>query len=695
MKVALVVSLLQLPPGEQAELRQGNQIQAFVRKNAAHMTLEWQGLACTQTNPCTVQTSSGRTFSLQLAPGTDTREVAILGSPGVPLARLTVAQVKPQEKRPAAEMVQAVGWLLSLGLGTLLVRTPGKSTTQRAWLGMALGLLLVGFLWSWPAVLRPLDQLFVRQFDLFPAVWMAERAPQIGLDLHHRGSGGPVGESLFRPDSWIWLLLGGLHAPLLQTRLFSVLGPVLSAIAAAFAGKRLGLSLAGAVLAGGMYGFSGVMATAALEGQVYLLFNPFLPWIAASLFTPGQLRWPAAWGAAFGLLGAQWTSAYAGLAGLLVFCVGLSVRASELDWRGILRAGLCAGLVLGPALAHQVWLWRLSTGPERLGIQPEHFQLRGSLSLSELLWWSGEADTLRHSISGPLGPLMVLTLLLSPLVLRKPPPAMTRVGDGSRPTVWTLLWAGTLLAVALSMGPSLRWSTEGEGIPGPLRLLNLLPGAERIRFPWRFLFAGSLLGGLLAGKCLDTLWRRLSTDQAPSWILALGLVAVQAIAATGLPFRQGERGLSDAKDFAQIPQQSGILDLFGLPSPRGVEDADVRARALACLGQVSHGRPIPGTCIQTDPDDGRARWEAIVVGAALQDDGKPVTELGRRLQEEAGVGGVMAHLGWLSNDDQETLKVGLTRLFGAPVAEGSETEGPWVLYRIGSTSGLAAPEKMP
>jgi hypothetical protein len=209
------------------------------------------------------------------------------------------------------------------------------------------------------------------------------------------------------------------------------------------------------------------------------------------------------------------------------------------------------------------------------------------------------------------------------------------------------------------------------------------------------MFAGSLLGGLLLGKCFDTVFRRFHAEPAPSVGLALLLVAVQAVAATGLPFRQGERALPDPVVFSQIPENSGILDLYGQQSPRGVEDADVRARALSCLGQVTHGRPIPGTCIQTDPDDGRAAAELRVVAAALRADGGPVTGLVRELQQQAGIGGVMAHLGWLSQDDRDALKAGLARLFGAPVAEGSEPEGPWALYRVNPDATLAVPEKMP
>ncbi|NOY28590.1 MAG: hypothetical protein GXP62_22285, partial [Oligoflexia bacterium] len=104
--------------------------------------------------------------------------------------------------------------------------------------------VLVAAAWSWPAPLLDPRQLPVRHFDLWPVLWLLDRAPHIGWDLVHDASAWPQGETLVRLDSWILLGMGWALRPWLSATTIACLivwlGPALSAFAAERAASALG-----------------------------------------------------------------------------------------------------------------------------------------------------------------------------------------------------------------------------------------------------------------------------------------------------------------------------------------------------------------------------------------------------------------------------------------------------------------------
>lgn len=512
--------------------------------------------------------------------------------------------------------------------------------------------LLVSIAWTWPAARLDPDVLVTRQFDLYPTVWLLGRARDVPLDLVHAGSAWPVGELLARADSFVLLALGWINPfdPRVAVALLTVLGPALSAWAAErCAARAFGVPEPASWVAGLAYGFSGVAATAVLEGHVYHAFDPWLPllvWAAVRATAPdGRAHHGLLAGLAWAL--ALFTTAYAGVVGALVLA-GLGLRAGRRS-----LALLPAALVAVPAGLWYVSIYRVGGGfSDGHPTTPEQAWNAGTTTLATLAGWSDAVDLRAHSVGAPLGLLTVGLCVLAPVVLR------------GRPGWRTLLALGAL-GVFLSLGRYIRVESGGTAFWTPVSLLMRLPGVEVFRFPARFAWLWALGGGLVAAR----VFAELATSR---WLVRTGVALAigQVFLGTGLPWRL--RAQAGGVPSAYTSGEGAVLDLWPRAADRSSGELELWARALGCYYQAFHRRPTLEVCLGTSVDSPRERVDRWLTKGLLRGD----TGLVEGLQA-LGIGAVVLHAGLYRAGDREALAAALTERLGEATRSTDGGESVW------------------
>ncbi len=555
-----------------------------------------------------------------------------------------------------------------------VTNVPSHHHPSRPWAGHALvltGYLLVSVVFSWPTACFRSGVLVTRHFDLFPANWLVERAPGTFPDMFHRASAYPFGESLARVDSYVLLALAWLNDGLLPAWiLLSVLtlaGPVLSA----FAAERCA-ALAYAVprpwswVAGLTYAFSGIAASALLEGHVHYLLNPWLPmlvWAIVKATAPGgKLRHALLAGLAWTL--SLFTSAYFGVvATLLALVLGLS------SGRRSLRV-LPALLVVLPAGLYYVWLFSMGGRWSDGQVEPSLFLRIGTATVGGLATWSDATDLASHSISAPLGFTALSLMLMSPLVLA------SRKG-----------WRAPLLlaigALPLALGAEIRLDLASEGATSPLALLSWLPGLAFFRFPIRFMWIFSLCCGLLASMVLAALAERIHRRYL---LVVMALALLDLVLVIGMPWRLRQAVGTVPGSYESAPENMPVLDLFGVALDRSGGELEMWTRNLGCYYQARHGLPVFELCIGTGVDSPRElveRW----LGMSLlsdSDSGDPAGEGGALLErlQDLGVGSVVVHRDFMRGGDALLLEDALEDLLGPPTATSTDGGENLVLFSV-------------
>ena len=526
---------------------------------------------------------------------------------------------------------------------------------RRADLAVFALFLAISTAWSWPMARLDGTALVTRQFDLYPTVWLLARAPETWPDLWHAGSAWPVGESLARVDSYVLLALGWLLRPLFSgvqvAALVGWLGPAIGAWAAERTAHRaFGVSRPASVLAGLAFGFSGIAATALLEGHVYHLLNPWMPLLLGEVWgrPPGAGRTAFTQGARAGLWWALglWTTAYFGVLGAALLILGALRHAPTGEGAvdrhlGTLAVALPAGLAY-LALFAQGGAWAGS------GDDPAGLWKAGAVTLGALAGWSDALDVHQHSIGAPLGFVTLTLCVLAPLVL-------------GHQRGWRLLLVVAVLAVLLAVGRELRVFLEPEGAWWPAAWVSEWPGARWFRFPVRFTWLYALCGGVVAARVLGALGAG-----AARWpvLVTLGLAVGDVAVGQGTTVRLRTQVATVPSVYAHAPTGRAVLDLFAGAADGSSVEVELWVRALGCFYQAQHGRPILEVCIGTDVESPRervARWWM----AGLLDTRADRSALGVRLAR-LGVGAVALHADGFRPGDRAALVAGMTDLWGAP-----------------------------
>jgi hypothetical protein len=440
-------------------------------------------------------------------------------------------------------------------------------------------LACLAILWTWPASVAGSEFLVGRHLDLPGTVWFISAADRLIFTLHDPLTAWPTGATHTRLDSWVLLVLSALSGFLDPVRVHALLqvgGVFISAWAAEACARAIGAKAPWSWLAGLSFAFSGLAATALLEGHVYHLVNPWLPGFAWAWWVATGPDGSARQGTLAGGLwvGCLLTSAYTGLAASLV-AIGLAIGGltrRELTPRTV--GGALAVVV--PAIA--IYGALFAAGDLHAGAAADALN-RGSANLVNLAGPTAELDRNGNSLSATVHASILALVLVAPVVLR----------DEAR---WKALLGTAIAALILACGTVLG-TPRTAFFPLPLGLVDAWVGLDFLRFPARLMWAWSLCAGLVAARVATVLAKR--QPLATSVLLVVALIDVFWV--IQMPGRQ--RTQIAATPSAYTHAQGAILDLY--PEYVGpVGDWNTWFQGLACLYQVGHHQPIVNDCLATD-----------------------------------------------------------------------------------------------
>ena len=380
----------------------------------------------------------------------------------------------------------------------------------------------------------------------------------------------PTGADYGQLDSYLLLVLARLGPPTVIYKCLLLLGPALSGWAAQHFAQAVGAKQPWSVLAGLSYIFSGLAATAALEGHVYQLMQPWLPiccwmWWKANAPTGRPIH-----GLLTGLsfLLCLVTSAYIGVCAAMAVII---IWISNSGWRH--RATWYALLVVLPGVL--VFLSHLLGTETLVREKSSRALLIGSANPANMFGHTPELDRAGHS--------QTLGLLAIPFALA----VIGKVGNKT-------LWLVVLISFVLSLGPYFSINSADPLFPLPFLLLKQLPLLDSLSFPirmgWPLLLCIGVLGSLA-----------LSQQKGSIRMVVLGLALVEAVISPMLFNRQNNYDL----ETPSVLQQSDgpILNLYPqlLPHTKG-DDPELQFTAFACIGQKEHQQPIAENCMATAAD---------------------------------------------------------------------------------------------
>jgi hypothetical protein len=548
---------------------------------------------------------------------------------------------------------------------------PALSRSLQGWRGhaaVAIFFFVVAAAFSWPAARLDPSVLVTRHFDLYVTVWLVEQAPDVLPAMISTGSAWPGGESLAKVDSYLLLLLAwagrGLLSSWLLVTLLTWFGPALNALAAEHCARHvLAVRRPWSLLAGLAYGFSGIAASAVLEGHVYFLLAAWLPLLLTVAWTGPDRGFPWRRGL---LLGALWALSLLSSAYLGILASALLATAALARPRQVGRLLPSAALIAVPTAAWYLWVFSFSQQHATLEIKPDTILTMGTATLASLTTWTAETDLVGHSVGAPLGFVSLWLLLFAPLLLK-----------GQRS--WMALALLALLALLLCFGRDLRVSEAGPALASPVGLLVGLPGVDQFRFPVRFAWLFALCGGLVAAASLQSLARRLPA--ALLWPV-LGLALVDALLGTGLPFRVQRAIAAIPSAYQAAPQAAPVLDLYGRSLDGSSGELEMWTRNLACYYQSEHRRPILELCMRSEVDSPRESLDATLSHSILSSTNEGTARELRAELERRGIGAVALHADFYEPLDLELMAAGLERSLGPASAESHDGGERVLLYEV-------------
>ncbi len=539
---------------------------------------------------------------------------------------------------------------------------------------------VVCLVWSWPQATGA-GVMVSRHFDIFGSLWAGGVGPHLLDGVVTPLSGWPEGLDLRRADSLVLLLLsfflGRFMSGATLLALVTLVGPVVSAWAAErFAARVLGAQWPWSLIAGLTYAFSGVAATALLEGHPYVLLNPWLPLMAWQWH---RCTGPEAHPRHGVLTGVFWllcllTSAYTGLAATLWLAAAalrpVLNRRSRLLWR--LPVAVALALILVGGGLYTAAFVSGGTGQRAIDEfrdMPNKGTLRaGSANLADMAGVTVAADTESHSMVPALG---FLPLVLAALAFRLRP---------SGP--WLLCLALGLIALAVALGPMLRGSAFSDGVPWVLSPLIKLKLATFFRFPVRLVFVAALALGAVAAAVAARLAR------GNRWaVVLLPLALFDLYICTGMPGRAGRWPLELPGAYASLPKSGALLHL--IPELHGgSKRMETFLSTLDCAHQHAHGRPLLARCLGGDHRSGPRFKVGSWLRTALRGGGEPA-EI--RIQLAAlGIGAVAWRPDLFVPADRAALRLGLTGSLGPPLAASSNGGDNVEVFGVRNPAGRIA-----
>lgn len=610
-----------------------------------------------------------------LSPGTQTLTYA-LDSVDPPAARrLSMGGTTSKVQRKEA---WTVGLSLAWAVLMLLLVHWARHRCWRPWAsfpdgaGTSLALWLVlSVAWTWPAAQSGPQLVAGRHFDVLGVLWFLEHASRFFQDRVDSYISYPLGIRYENFDSYTLVLLARAASWLDPARLhgwLQVLGLATTAWAAERFARALGARAPWTLLAGLTFAFSGLAASALVEGHVYFLLNPWMPLFGWAWWraTGEGGRWTHGFAAGLAFVAVLFTSAYLAVA-TAVLAVGFYASALARRRMGALAPGLGALAVVLPTSVFYllVFLGNLGSTGTRASVEAVPLM---SASLASLAAATPELDRTGHSLALCLSGVMLALVAAAPLLL----PRRGR---------WRVLAWTAVAALLLSMGPVLMAGKQPSAVPLPFALLLQLPVGDFLRFPIRLAWGALLCGGVLAALAGTYLERR--CGGACRVLVLLAIVEVFLIS-TRMPGRQA--ALPTLSPTAYLQVKGPVLDLL----PQGLSSADDLNYwfwSTSCHYQTRHHRPLAEDCITTrvteNPRYVLGAWltARLLSGEAAR---------ARRRLRQMGFAAVAFHPDLFHAGDSRRLEQGLASLDPAPVTttDGGER---LALYRLGAGGTSSRP----
>jgi hypothetical protein len=424
------------------------------------------------------------------------------------------------------------------------------------------------------------------------------------------------------------------------------------------------------LIAGMAFAFSGMAATAVLEGHVYVLLIPWLPLLAGAWLqiTSGQGSWGT------GVLAGIWwtlsllTSAYIGLgATLIVAVLGLAgLFGRSISWRGVGGAAAIAG----PAGAIYTTMFVSSGATSRAlsgTTSGESIQVMdaGSMHLDALAGWHGFTDFGMHSMTGTIGFTALVLAMFAPWLKWRDRRLRRCLVLG-------------LLALLLALGPRLQLHHDDLRLFWLLHPLGWFPDASSFfQFPGRLMWVAGL--GLGAGAAVAG--SHLARQHGPIWAAPLLVFAVVDVWVTvGMPHRGQEVRRGAPEVYEMVPPDRAVLDLMPEFLPLQ-SDLALYTNNLGCAHQASHRRALASRCLGTTVGTGPRAviggWLSDAVLAEAPDGAAIVSEL-----QAMGFGAVVMHPDLFSRGDRLALAQGLEATLGPPAVISTDGGEHLVMYAL-------------
>jgi hypothetical protein len=547
-----------------------------------------------------------------------------------------------------------------------------KQTLARLAASLAL-YAVVSAAWSWPLILDPAHTV-VSGFDTWGTLWLASAADQLDGLGHTMAGGWPFGQDLGRADSLVllWLLaaLPGEIPAVIAISGLVLLGPICTALAAEKCAEAvLGARWPWSIVAGLSTAFLGIASATYVDGQVYALFNPWLPllgWMWWRTTSPSGRWWHGV------LAGLSWflclaTTAYVGMAATVLILAG----AARLRPATIRSAAVSLGAAAATALPLGVfYVAGFAGGDEMRGetsawssVDPLAVLSVGSTQVGTLAGWVHQLESEPHGVVAPLGFTVLALVGVAPLVLRDKAPG------------WRWWAALAAVGVALSLGPTLRLEPNLKGgLPWLMKPLAVPQVTALFRFPSRFLWLGGLGLGVVAARCLTELARRRPALAAPIVVAC----ALECVLLTGTVWRTDPVRAVAPGAYAQTPADRAVLDLF--PAVAGIPvDYELYQVDLSCAWAAQHRRPVAQRCLETNADvDPRARVTAALHDQLLNDH----PDQTRAMLSELGFGAVVWRPDAYVANERAAVRAGLTAALGAPTATSQDGGEHLVVFQV-------------
>ena len=491
-------------------------------------------------------------------------------------------------------LLGGVLWILVVGIALISGRLERKDAkavswtlSEPIWLLFWLGLAVA---WTWPSVLSSNSMVVGRHFDTVGTLWVIGSASRLFSHLDP-STAWPIGADLTRLDSYLLVPVSSLLSYLGPGRIFgwlSIVGVAMNAWAAQHFARAVGARSPWTLLAGIGFGFCGMAATGLLEGHIYQVFNPWLPWFGAMLWRSTSIDGTAKHTClTLALFILCWlTTAYVG-----VVALGMAVVLMLMSERKPL------GLILGGVgfLAAYVLWYTHGDAPAREtleGLNPMSAHMAGLLAATP------EIDRVEHSMAPIVFGWMLGLVILGWHVLEK--------------GRWRALLFAGVASILLSMIPGFAASPDLVLIPANL---DWVPGpiAGFLRFPIRWAWLWSLCGGVLAAL--------VATRMAPRWgrwgWAVLLIAVIEAFVRIGTPYRQEMRFIEAPAKLTN--HDGGVLELLPITENRG-SNWDRWMSNFSCLEQLNHQQPIAEDCVHTKPRKIRHQLNVWLQDRLLRED---------------------------------------------------------------------------